>query len=419
MPLESVAVRGPAGVWETLDPCTVDATAVITHGRDDVGAGPTASSCALTIITDALPGWSVADEITVTADGRQRFAGRITDLTLTHTTPGDTGRAAVIALTAIGTLGDLGWRDVGADPWPEESTADRARGILSAAGVPYKVEGDPPLRVTARDVDRKRALELIGGLAEDAGAAVFDTPDGTVVFQHYAARAQTWTYRLWREAPGIWSEQDQWFTDWTATAADSPTAPTPVDLPCDAVAWEPVWGQTAGDVINHVTLSYGVAPDGGEQPEWTVSDADSMTRHGRQHYGKQTALADQASAAYRAGLILDRHDTPRWGMTGLDVYPADMDPALAARVLALTCGDRVNVLGLPQPAPDIDVVAVVEGWTHTITPAGDVLTLNLSDPLHSYAGIIWAALDPAGRWQDCPPALAWFDALTDPTRKAP
>jgi hypothetical protein len=416
MGLDSVAVRGPAGVWDTLDPCEVEANAVITHGRAGVGAAPTASSCALTIITDALPGWAVADEITVSADGRQRFAGRITDLTLTHTTPGTT-RAAVIAVTAIGVLADLGWRDVGGAPWPEESTADRARSILADSDVPYRVEGDPPLKVIPRDVDRARALDLITRLAEDSGAAVFDTPDGAVVFQHYAARAQTWTYRLWREAPGIWSEQDQWFTDWAATAATSPTAPAPVDLPCDVAAWEPVWGQTAGQVINHVTIGYGIVPAGGSQAEWTISDAGSVARYGRQHYGKQTELADQPSAAYRAGLIIDRNDTPRWGMTGLDVYPAEMDPALAARVLALTCGDRVNVLGLPQPAPDIDVVAVVEGWTHTINPAGDVLTLNLSDPLHSYAGVIWAAIDPAGRWQDCPPALAWFDALTDPTRK--
>lgn len=260
------------------------------------------------------------------------------------------------------------------------------------------------------------ALDTITQLAHDAAAAVFDTPDGQVVYQQYDARAQTWVFRRWLDAPGVWSEQDQWFTDWNATAEVSPAAPLPLVLDSCTVGWEPVWRSSRGQIINHITLAYGPTPDGGTQPTVTAQDTTSITRFGLRHYGENTQLSDQGSAQYRAGLGIDLQSWPHWALAQLDIYVDDLPPAQRAKVMALRCGDRVHLTGLPMPAPQPEAVLVVEGWTHTLTATRSVLTLNLSDPNQSYAGITWGALPPAGttpplRWQDCPPALIWADAI--------
>lgn len=410
MALESVTIAGTV-----VDPCWVDTAAVIiTHGRAGVADGPTASTAVLAFVVPEMPTWRVADPIAIAADGMTRFTGRIADIELTHV-PAATGeQEAVLEVTCIGPVADLGRRQIGDQPWPLDSSSTRATRILTAANVPAQVEGNPALTVNPRDVDARTALDLVTDLAEDVGAAVFDTPDGLVVFQHYQARAQTWAYHLWREAPGTWSETPAWFPTWADTATESPSAPTPVEIPCDVAAWEPTWVQTDAQVINDVTIGYGVPPQGQEQDRLTADNPESITRFGRLHYGNDTQLADSLSAGYRAGMILDRHATPRWGMAGLDVWPDDMDPTLRDQVLALLCGKRIMTTGLPAPAPSLTAVGVVEGWTHTLTPTLNQITFNLSDPLHSYAGIVWAALNPGGRWTDVDPALPWYDALNDP-----
>lgn len=412
MSLEDVTIAGQ------LVSC-VDVNAVITHGRRTVTEGPAASSAAVTIYrleSEGMPTWAAGDPIRVTAHaGRSRFTGTITDLDIVGHRPTDQGRAAVFTVQASGNVATLGHRDVGQAPWPVEDVAARAWRILAASGVIAQVEGDPDLRVNPLDVDRQTALDLITALAVDAGAAVFDTPTGTVVFQHYSARAQTWAFRRWMEAPGVWFEQDGWFTDWNSTATASPQAPAPIDLNMCAIGWEPVWRSTSGAVVNDVALYYGPNPtDTNPRPVYRLNRPASVTRFGRRHYGAETQLADEQSAAVRAGMILDLHADPRWSLDNVTLFLNDLPPADLATALTLLCGARVQLTNLPQPAPAASPVRVVEGWTHTLTRTRSDLTFYVSDPLHSYAGIVWDAMDPDGRWMDVPPALAWYDALTDP-----
>jgi hypothetical protein len=405
MALEGVTIAGVP-----VDPCHISVeSATISHGRGSVSDPPNASTATVTLIVPDLPPWQVSDPITVQADGRIRFTGRITDVNMTHraTDPPE----AVLALTCVGPVADLGRYDVGDIPWPLESSYDRADHILRQATAAYIIEGNPPLQVVARDVDRQRALDLVTGLAEDAGAAVFDTPDGVVVFQHFDARAQTWLYLLWSEAPDTWSDHPE---TWADTAVVSPSAPNPIELPCDAVAWEPVWTLSSGQIINHVTIGYGTPEPGYTQPGIIGQVPESIARYGRMHYGNDTQLADLGSAQYRAGLILDRRAQPRWAMSSVTLYPDDMEPATREDVLGLLCGARVSIAPMPAPSPAPTVVAVVEGWVQELSPHGNTITLNLSDPLHSYAGIVWNALDPATLWEDVDPALAWQDAIVSP-----
>jgi hypothetical protein len=418
MGLESVHIRGVE-----VDPCDVVNIARITHGRADSTAGPTASSAYVQFLipaTEGMPAWTVGDPITINADGVVRFTGTITDTELSAHIPYNGVEHGVFDVQAIGNVATLGFREIGDVPWPVELVADRATHILNPTGVPYRVEGAPSIRVTTRDVDRQPALTLITELAQDVGAAVFDTPDGVVVFQHYAARAQSWHFTRWMDVPPavVWSAAAGHWADWNATATTSPNAPVPIRLDMCAVGWEPVWRETSGAVINDVTLYYGPTPaDGGTRDGWHLMDTDSVTLHGRRHFGAETQLADLDGAMERAGMILDLHSEPRWGMAEILVYVDDLPPAEQTTMLGLLCGARVQLTDMPQPAPEYSPVRIVEGWTHTLTPTRSDLVLQVSDPLHSYAGITWGALPPAGttpplRWMDVPPAVIWADALT-------
>jgi hypothetical protein len=294
-------------------------------------------------------------------------------------------------------------------PWPVHTVAQRANTILIASGMGFRVEGDPSITVNARDVDRQTALTLVTELAEDTGAAVFDTPDGTVVFQHYAARAQTWQYVLWVDMVGDWSAQDP-TTTWADMAMVSPSAPLPIDLDSCAVLWEPAWNTTSGQIINSCTVAYGPEIEGGERPAVTATNPTSVALYGRRHIFLGAQVADVGSAMERASMVLDVHSFPYWSIGEITIFPAMVDDP--GPILGLLCGSKVQLRGMPQPAPEHDPVRIVEGWAHILTPTDDVLILNVSDPLHSYAGIVWAALLADFRWIDLDPNSMWTDAIT-------
>jgi hypothetical protein len=394
--------------WVELDPCTVDMVAQISHGRAAVGDGPTASTCTLALVTPTMPDLTPGDRIRVEGDTMVRFTGTITDLSLTHIDR-RAGREALVNVTAVGAVATLGARDIGEQPWPEQTVAARAGTILTAAGVPHLVQGDPTIRVTRLDVDRRTALDLIGELASDAGAAVFDTPDGEVVFQHYAARAQTWQWFRWADEPpdATWDTQT---VVWADMVVVSPAAPLPVPVDACWVVWEPTWETSSANIINHVTVEYGPKPEQGDRPALTVSNPGSIARYGRRHTFLGGGIADPDSALERAAAILDIHAHPRWNMASLDILlreTADPFPFLGLR-----CGDKLHLTGVPDPSPEPAPVLIVEGWTHLLDGDNDTLTLYVSDPLYSYAGITWSALPPALRWADVAPGVIWTEAIT-------
>jgi hypothetical protein len=408
MPLDAVHVLRD-GAWVEIDPCTVDMVAQISHGRAAVGDGPTASTCTLALVAPTMPDLTPGDLIRVVADTVPRFTGTITDLSLTHIDR-RTGREALVNVTAVGAVAALGARDIGDRPWPPQTVADRAANVLIAAGVPFTVQGNPTIRVTGLDVDRRPALDVVGELAADVGAAVFDTPTGEVVFQHYLARAQTWQWFRWMDEPptATWDTQ----TDlWSDMVVESPGAALPIPVDACWVLWEPTWETSSGDIINHVSVAYGVAPEEGERPAYTSSNLASIARYGRRHTFLGGSIADLDSAMERAGMILAVHSEPRWNMASIDILLPDTGDPFP--FLGLRCGDRVQLLSVPGPSPEPSPVLIVEGWTHIIDGDNDVLTLYVSDPLYSYAGIAWSALPPtAPRWMDVAPAIVWADAIT-------
>jgi hypothetical protein len=186
-----------------LDPCQVLAEVTVLHGR--LGFGESAEPMSATVRVEqpagAMPPWQSGDVITLDGDAGRMFTGRIVDRSLTHFTDTDGSNWGRFTVTASGPLAVLGLRRIGDDPWPQETGTARATRILTEAGTPWQVDGDVDLLVLPRDVDAQPAAGLLEELASWTSAAVFDTPDGEVVYQALSGRARPVIPYMWSDFP--------------------------------------------------------------------------------------------------------------------------------------------------------------------------------------------------------------------------
>lgn len=390
-----------------------DTGARIVVGRStvrDQGAPGYVSATVCTARRDML--LSAGAAVEVTAAGRIRHRGTITDIGLTHEAPSDTGRLAVQPVTAMGPLASWGRRFIGDQPWPVESVADRARRIAALAGSPITVHGGAQL-VTARDVDRRRAGELLAELADSTGGWLYDQA-GTVHLQALDARRVTPATVRWSDEPAAasWADLDgsPWHDD------DSGTIAPAIVIPCTAIDWQPSWQQSS-EVTNRVRIEYGPAPAEGERPVVEVSSPESIAVHGESETRISTVLQERADALTLAGLILDRAAWPQWRLSTV-VVPYDEAPAqLRAQLDTMAPGARATVTGIPQPAPAASFPGVVEGWSETLSWDPDTggtrrtFTIALSHAAHSLALPSWDAQPPAARWSDLDPYARWEEDL--------
>jgi hypothetical protein len=409
--IDTVTINGAP-----LDPCFVLAGVTVIHGRKGFGESSVPASATITVKQlGGMPVWQSGDAITLDGPDGRMFAGRIMQRTLTHTTD-DRVRVGLFTVTAAGPLAVLGLRKIGDVPWPQESGTQRATRILTAAGTPWAVDGQVDLQVLPRDVDAQPASGLLDELASWTSAAVFDTPDGHVVYQALSGRSRPIVAYMWQDFdPAMtWDQFDPALT-WDGdppTLADwlSPTSELPVVLPCAAVGWEPEWQSSEATIINHIAIGYGL-----EDPQGVVEleDAASIARHGRRYLHQGTQLATEADALARASHILTTQPQERWQIGDVTVALDHLDPATYIKVLGLVCGDHVTLQGLPQPAPAIDWTGIVEGWTFTQWADRGVfserLTLALSDPLLSLAVMRWDDYPGTYRWSQHPSYLTWDD----------
>lgn len=403
--ISQVAVGGVA-----LNLANVVYSITTTHGRSSITDGPTASTATLTLYGDPLPTVSLSSSLVIEAYGVKRFTGVVSDLE--PAVDAVTGRQ-YLKVEAIGRLADLSLDPVTPNAWPEETSAARATRILAAASFPsYTTSGD--LTVLAKTADPTNALDLLGKLAQDTGAAVFDTPAGDVVFQDIVGRAQryikdTWTTAVgtFATATGTWAEQE------------TPALAEPVTIEANAIAWLPTIQQHRGNIVNHVTVAYGSA-----DPQATVLEEDltSQAAHKTRAVSLATDLATLADATTRAEQIITRLSYPRYELGGVQILVPELDAATRDLAMGLMCGSRVILRGLPDVFPSGDWLGVVEGWSETYTCdefGNEYQTLNLavSDPAASYATLQWANVTGTYTWANID-TIPWADAITNDTLAA-
>lgn len=379
----------------------------IEHGRSAVTDGPASSAAQVSFVSPStLPDVALSDTFEVSAYGSPRFTGVVTDLS--PNANADTGEARM-QVNAAGRLAELALVPVASSSWPEETSDLRAARVFAAAGATAYVAAGLAT-VLPSDGASSSALDMLGSLATDTGAAVFDDPSGTLIFQDLLARAQSFRLDQWAQMVGTWAATvGTWAEQTTPAVAD------PVSIPANVIAWGPAAAQHRGHIVNRITVTYG-SPAASVMLEDTTSQATHRLRAAE----LKTNLATLADATARATSILQRGARPRWQLGAVTILVHELDTSTRGKVLGLRCGSRVVINGLPGNAYGAATwLGVVEGWSEQYVwndkrdREEHYITFALSDPRASFASMQWAEA-PAGRtWAGIPTGHVWAD-LTDP-----
>lgn len=366
-----------AGGISAVLSCQVDDVS-IAHGRADTNSQPAPSSATVNVTmgpAEPLPaGVEIGALLTVATlvagATFRRFTGRVTDVSLGWDDAGqDTPDAGVGQIIAVGALADYARRVVGAEPFPQELDGARVARVFALAGATL-AEADPGLyEVIPRDVDAKAALDIAHGVATSARGLVWETRAGTINYADEDHR---------RDAP-------------LALVLDA----------CDILV-TPTWQRNTAGLVNDVTVSYGVAPEGGQRPTYEEQNEDSKARFGLYEYSSTVELADRLDVVSAASMLLIQNGAPVWMLQAL---PIDMGGLPAPETLALLGLDMhalIQVDGLPVTGPTpTTITAWVEGWTETLSWGVHDLELSVSD---------FCRTNPPPRWDDVPAAMTWDTA---------
>jgi hypothetical protein len=367
----------------------------IRHGRDDFTDQPEADAVTLNLSVDhagaAVPAIEIGAAVVVTyqvwngGPVRTRFQGRVSDVHRSWEEAGaSTPDLGVCQVVAVSSVGDLGRRIVGDEPWPQELDGARVGRILRMAWPALPAANvDPGIyQVIPRDVDRQAALGLIHEAAEAGGGLLWNRADDSMPrYADFEHRRGT-------------------------------TAALELDA-CDILA-SPTWARDLSGLVNYVSLTYGVTPE--DPPEGSPSEAPSLTsrnqasvdRFGEYGYSATLALALQADAQARADLITTRNGTPAWLLSDLPVDVRGLSTADLETLLALDMHDLILLTGLPAAgsAPTSTYVWV-EGWTENLAAGDHGLTLSVSTYCATAPPVRWDDVNPAATWDTADPAWTW------------
>lgn len=360
--------------------CLVDQVS-IHHGRDEATGQPEASSATIDLDlsdTSLPPAVEIGSDVliltTIEDTSFVRFRGRISDVALGWDEAGsETPHSGIGQLIAVGAIADLGRTVVGDAPFPQELDGARVSRVLALAGIiTSPVTSDPgTVNILPRDVDSTDALGVVYDAASSASGILWQTREGEVRY---------------------------------ADADHRRGHPSDLVLDVCDVLVTPQWTRNLQGMINKISLGYGVAPEGGEQPRILDEDAASIARYGVYDYSFASVLAAAADAQAMASLLLVRNSYPIWVMTELPVAVKDLDLEDTSALLSLDMHSLVTLTGLPLIVATAPTSANlwVEGWTETLAWGSHEIELSVS----GYCRTV-----PAPRWDDLDPGWVW-DAMT-------
>lgn len=367
----------------------------ITHGRGDAEGPVEPARCTVTVETAPLARLPrVGDELRVELTdaalswaqlhpdhwpvARVRFTGHVTDVAARAERR---GTPATVTITAASRRSRLGRTVVGDAPWPVEDDGARAARILELAapvvGAPVGQVDEGTVTVTARDVDRQPALQLLDELARDSNGQLVELRDGEL----------RWHDALHRRRSAV-----------------------DVELTADNVLAQLTATQRLAGIVYRLSVSYGPAVEGGERPAVVYADPTSETAHGPFAAQLSSQLQTEADALSFARLLVGRRSRPAWTLAELDVeLTRTVTPAVAGQLLRLEHADLVRVVGFPTKPFD-RARLWVEGWTETVTRYSWGLTLNVSDYGRSGVEPRWVDVNPDVSWADTDP-LTWLQVV--------
>ena len=439
-----VLVTDPAGEWVPLDLCDVLDMLELRTGRDSA-ASPVCEPNALTVqIID--PDGSASRLVALRrgvlvnvsaaaaaywglARAPRLFLGLVTQVTIRS----DAQLGAVLTLIASSAMSDLGRTYVGDVPWSQEPATTRAVRVLETVGYDvtlYPGPFDPA--VLPRDVDRTAALDLVGDLAVEALFAVTDDPGDD-------ARWSTLDPALtWAAVPASvsWAHVDDyldqpvalasphalivassWRDAWAAAHAAGPAGADAFTVSaCELLADWAADYSLAG-MVNRIAIRYGVAAEGGEQPETVYVDQVSVDAYGLLEESLTTDLATKADADAMAGHLFATAAVakPSLPLFGLDLWRTATKVTgtgfLSGAQRALVSWWRVPDLPAVMPVNRYGYLWL-EGVHHTITSSSWHIDAAVSDPWPYGNEWLWVELPAGLSWAELPAGLSWAEVNT-------
>jgi hypothetical protein len=385
-----------------LDLDTIEYQVQIQHGRSDITAAPQASNSQIIIRGTVGVDMEIADELVIKAYGFHRFTGQVTDINITHLSADPP--IAVSTITAIGELSRVGFTEVGASGYPEQTVSQRVEEVLTAVGLPYLNGADTVTvlhSITGGDITPTEALTELAQLAEKNGGTYFDDPYGRIVFESYGNRGSTTFAGAWSSQFGTWADAT---TDWDSY----PVNMSSTLVPDDTIIFSPTWAKTRQAIVNSVTVL-----GHNETHETTQTDAASIATYGLREYRLQTDIKSAGDVSDRAGEIILAQANPLWNLGTISIMVQNLDEANRDRIMQLVSGMEVSILNLPQPAPEAQFAGLVEGWGEVYTPGEHILTLSLSDPRYSFQTILWGEVYTDIEWADVFDTARWFEIVSN------
>jgi hypothetical protein len=233
------------------------------------------------------------------------------------------------------------------------------------------------VQLLARDIDSAQALDVAHGAATSASGVVWQTRAGELRYADADHRRGT-------------------LSTLTLDACDILVTPT--------------WRRTIEGLVNEVSVGYGVAPEGGEQPRFTEASAASQARWGHYEYSSATELAALADAQQIGRLLLARNSSPVWVMAALPVDVSGLDADAYAALLGLDMHSLLTLTGLPSISTTPTSANLwVEGWRETLGWGVHELELVVSGYCRTAPPPRWDDLDPSWTWDELPP-ITWDEA---------
>jgi hypothetical protein len=383
-----------------LDLNTVEYQVSVQHGRSDILSAPQASSAQIVIRGPVGVAAEIADDVVIEAYGDPRFTGQISDVRVTHLS--SVPPVALTQITAMGNLARVGFVEVGASGFSQQTVSQRVTTVLDATGLDYLNGADTDLvlhAVSSGNAEPTDALTYLQRLAEGTGATYYDDPAGRIVFESYGNRGITAFAGVWSNQIGSWDDQPGSWEDYPVDRATT-------NIPQGVVVFSPAWSRTRQTILNTVTV---VGYTGHEE---TASDSASIAAYGLKEYRLDTDIKNNSDVVARAGGIITAQANPLWSLGELSIFVHQLSSTDRDLILALVSGMAVSLANLPQPAPTNNFLGIVEGWGEVYVPGQHVLTLSVSDPRYSFQTVTWAEVDPALEWGDVPADLQWYEIIT-------
>ena len=385
----------------------------ITLGRRDIMEQPSAGYATVELWTDAdtpIP-VTLSESVQIyikdsNSVDQQIFGGVISDININLDQYGNIGSVARYTITAVGPLAQLNKRTAGAATFPKQKDGDRILAILTEAFLtewddvaPTLAWNGVPSGTTWATYDGT-ALSLVNGLATN-----IDNP-GIYELMDYSsgdANALTLAQEAAQSGRGVLFESedgDIHYDDYAARASNPTITLTANDILARGLSTAAQWSEIANDV--EVTYRAGTE---------NARDEQSIILYGQLTGTRSTTLHNQADAATQATQFVQTRAYPR-------MYPEVITCPLHTPTMSNTTRNSLIdvIVGTGVATDELPAVfgtsfrGFVEGINWNLTRYTADLALTVSAQSETYPHEIWYQIPPTTTWAGYTPTTdRWMD----------